>query len=81
MGDFTFAGYNDKPKPCPMIDSHIGDIIQCPGIVRSTFNCNMGKCDVCGESVSWESLRFTKASDTNSITNRTPATAFRLGDL
>lgn len=61
MGDFTFAGFNYKPKPCPMhsVKQDQSGTEKCLGIVRPTFNCNIGKCDICNESISWESLKFS----------------------
>lgn len=43
--DFTFAGYNDKPKPC--LNK------KCSGMVKPTWNANVGKCDTCDKSFSW----------------------------
>ena len=45
--DFEFEGFNDKPKPCPKCEA---------GLVRPTWNCNVGKCDKCGESTGWDRL-------------------------
>jgi len=42
---FTLKRYNDKPKPCPEK--------RCRGMVRPTWNCNVGKCDTCGERYAW----------------------------
>ncbi len=48
--DFTFKGYNDEPKPCQKAE--------CVGMVQSTWNANIGKCDKCGEKYSWGSLLY-----------------------
>jgi len=45
MGDFTWEGYNDKPKPCPENS--------CKGVVHPTWNADVGKCDTCKEKFNW----------------------------
>lgn len=50
--DFTFKGYNDKPKKCPHK--------RCKGVVRPTWNADMGKCDKCSRRVPWGALAFVR---------------------
>lgn len=52
--DFTFEGYNDKPKPC---QEKLKDR-KCSGVVRPTWNANVGKCDRCGAHVPWTALQY-----------------------
>ncbi len=50
--DFTFKGYNDKLKKCPYK--------RCKGMVRPTWNANVGKCDKCSRQVRWAVLALVR---------------------
>lgn len=43
----TIEGYNDKPKLCPECEE---------GLVKPTWNMNVGQCDKCGANVNWGRL-------------------------
>jgi len=45
---FTLRKYNDAVKPC--IEEG------CKGLVKPTFNTDVGKCDTCGQKFSWTEL-------------------------
>lgn len=55
-GDFTVKGYNDRPKACQ--EQPAGR--KCSGMVRPTFNANMGRCDTCGARVPWTALQYVE---------------------
>lgn len=48
QGKFTVKRYNDASKPCITEG--------CKGLIKPTFNANVGKCDTCGEQFSWSEL-------------------------
>ena len=48
VGSFTVPGYNDKSKPCPKP--------RCKGIVKPTWNANVGACDICKSRVPWRAF-------------------------
>ena len=53
--DFTFEGYNNEPKPC---QEKVEKNKKCSGTVYPTWNADMGICNKCNKSVSWESLSY-----------------------